>query len=186
MRISDVYVKDCRSRVTVSRRQCIDQVRVEDKVWTLPIGDREKPADDAGNPLPRRSEPFLAGQQDQVPVKGNVWARYSFNASPCNHPGVEASQVFDICVSNVRGGSTDCVTLKDDAEVIQVIDVLWRQSDHDGTAPRRNRYQTLVAQDAECLANRTAADTQMGRNLFLDQAYPGGQVTHQDCGSQDG
>ena len=32
-------MKDCGGRVSVSGRQCIDQVRVKHKVWALPIGE---------------------------------------------------------------------------------------------------------------------------------------------------
>ena len=119
-------------------------------------------------------------------MEGNVRTRDRFRGSQRDHAGIEASQVFDVCVADVRRGSTDCVALQDDAEVIEVVDVRWRQSDHDSTAPRGDCYQPFVAEDAECLANRAAANPEMGGNLFLNLAYPWGQVTHQDCGSQDG
>ena len=51
-----MYVKDSDTRVAITGNQGIDEMRMEYLVRAPAVRDREQPADDAGNPLPRRTQ----------------------------------------------------------------------------------------------------------------------------------
>jgi hypothetical protein len=70
------------------------------------------------------------------------------------------------------------------SETEQLFDVPWRELCHPHTAPRQVLYQALLAQQAQCLAQRCSAGTETPGELFFDQPLAGNQRAAQDFGAQ--